>query len=67
MVLFSTCDRGLTKPDLTVFVIVVLCMIEEHYHNASFIKVTTKLNSDGSLKENGTQIQFKEKAFLPDE
>ncbi|AIW20221.1 hypothetical protein F0267_10440 [Vibrio coralliilyticus] len=41
--------------------------LTEHYDNVSFVKITTKLNSDGSLKENGTRIQIKEKAFKPDE
>ncbi|MCM0148821.1 DUF637 domain-containing protein [Photobacterium galatheae] len=30
---------------------------------ASFIKITTKLNPDGSLKTNGTTVDYKEDAF----
>ncbi|NUW68882.1 DUF637 domain-containing protein [Vibrio coralliilyticus] len=41
--------------------------LAEHYDNVSFVKIKTKLNSDGSLKENGTRIQYKERAFSPDE
>ncbi|CCN69398.1 hypothetical protein [Vibrio nigripulchritudo] len=44
-----------------------MLLLEKHKDSASFIKIKTLLNPDGSLKPNGTTIQYKEKAFEADE
>lgn len=53
------------SPDLLEKHNETLKKIEQHKKNdtASFIKITTKLNPDGSLKANGTTVDYKENAF----